>query len=87
MAEGSFGIKRNGSAFYQLKQSGDENVDLLKAACLIITGREAYPMKAESTGGYQLSLGSKFDIEKVVSFFSLSNYHKLQGYKFTQYEL
>jgi hypothetical protein len=32
MAEGSFGIKANGSAFYQLKQSGDDNVNLLKAA-------------------------------------------------------
>jgi hypothetical protein len=32
MAEGSFGMKKSGSAFYQLRQSGDNNVNLLKAA-------------------------------------------------------
>ena len=42
-------------------------------------------MKADSVGAYQLSLGSKFDLQKVVSFFSSSNYHKLHGYKFSQY--
>jgi hypothetical protein len=68
MAEGSFGMKTVGSAFYQLKQTGDDNVDLLKAACLKITGREAYPMKADFVGSYQLSLSSKIDIEKVVLF-------------------
>jgi hypothetical protein len=87
MAEGSFGMKTVGSAFYQLRQSGDDNVDLLKAACLIITGRKAYSMKADSVGGYQLNLSSKIDIAKVVYFFSSCNYHPLYGYKLAQYEL
>jgi hypothetical protein len=68
--EGSFGTKVNGSAFYQIKQTGEDNLDLLKAACLLITGREAYPMKADSADSYQLSLRSKADIQKVVDFFS-----------------
>lgn len=62
MAEGSFGIKANGSAFFQIIQKGDDNIDLLKAACLIMTEiaskRDAYPMKAESVGSYQLALSS-----------------------------
>lgn len=87
MAEGSFGMKKVGSAFYQLRQTGDDNVDLLKAACLKITGREAYPMKADTVGCYQLSLSSKTDIEKVVYFFSSSSYHRLYGYKLSQYKL
>ena len=87
IAEGSFGMKTAGSAFYQLRQTGDDNLDLLKAACLKITGREAYPIKADSVGSYQLSLSSKIDIEKVVSFFSSSNYHPLYGYKLSQYNL
>lgn len=37
MAEGSFGMKTQGSAFYQVKQTGEDNLDL-KAPCLIITG-------------------------------------------------
>jgi hypothetical protein len=32
MAEGSFGFKTRGSAFFQLKQSGVDNINLLKAA-------------------------------------------------------
>lgn len=87
MAEGSFGIKAAGSAFYQLKQTGDDNVDLLKAACLKITGREAYAMKADTVGSYQLSLSSKTDIEKVICFFSLPSHHILYGYKLNQYKL
>jgi hypothetical protein len=87
MAEGSFGIKKAGSAFYQLRQTGFDNLDLLKAACLIITERKAYPMKADSVGSYQLSLSSKIDIQKVISFFSSSNHHPLYGYKLNQYTL
>jgi len=85
IAEGSFGIKANGSAFYQLKQAGADNLYLLKAACLIIVGREAYPMKADSVGAYQLSLTSKLDIEKVISFFLSTDHHPLCGHKFSQF--
>ena len=87
IAEGSFGVNKNGSAFFQLKQSGYDNLYLLKAACLLITGREAYPMKDDSFNAYQLSLSSIIDIEKVVSFFSYNNYHPLTGYKASQYKL
>jgi len=38
MAEGSFGFKANGSAFYQIKQKGIDNYAILKAICLLITG-------------------------------------------------
>lgn len=89
MAEGSFGMKSKGSAFYQLKQKGEENLYLLKAACLVITGRESKPMKADSVGAYQLSLSSKMDIEKVISFFSsgAADHHPLYGYKSSQFTL
>lgn len=86
VAEGSFGMKAAGSAFYQLRQTGEDNLDLLKAACLKITNREAYPMKADSVNSYQLSLTSKLDVQKVVNFFSSSNY-SLLGHKLIQYNL
>ena len=85
IAEGSFGIKSNGSAFYQLKQSGVDNLYLLKAACLMIADREAYSMKADSKGSYQLSLSCKLDIQKVIYFFSSSTHYSLLGYKYNQY--
>ncbi len=87
MAEGSFGMKTAGSAYYQIRQTGADNLNLLKATCLKITGREANTMKADSVNSYQLSLTSKSDIEKVVNFFSSSNYHPMVGYKMSQYKL
>lgn len=87
IAEGSFGMKISSSAFYQIKQTGAENKNILKAACLKITGREAYTMKADSVDSYQLSLTSKSDIGKVVNFFSFSNYHSMVGYKLSQYKI
>lgn len=87
IAEGSFGIKEKGSAFYQIKQKGTENYEVIKAICLIITGREAYPIKADSVNAYQLTLSSKADVQKVVSFFSSSNNYPLLGYKLKQYDL
>lgn len=87
IAEGSFGINNNGTAFFQIKQSGYDNLYLLKAACLLITGREAYPMKADSVDAYLLSLCSRIDIEKVISFFSSNIHHPLIGYKASQYAL
>lgn len=70
IAEGSFGHKSNGSAFYQIKQKGFENYILIKAICLIIAGREAKAIKADATDSYQLTLSSKLDVQKVVDFFS-----------------
>jgi len=86
MAEGSFGIKANGSAFYQIKQKGINNYTIIKALCLLITGRESFPIKADSADCYQLTLLSKNDIQKVVGFFS-SPCNLLLGYKLKQYNL
>jgi hypothetical protein len=87
MAEGSFGMKKSGSAFYQLRQSGDNNVNLLKAAGVLITGEKAKDLKPDSANSYQLSLTSKKNIEQVITFFSSSNNHSLYGYKLDQYLL
>jgi hypothetical protein len=87
IAEGSFGLKTNGSAFYQIKQKGEENLDIIKAICFIITGRESKPIKADSSNCYQLTLSSKLDIQKVINFFSSPNNHTLLGYKLKQYNL
>jgi hypothetical protein len=86
IAEGSFFLKTNGSYFYQIKQKGLNNSEILKAICLTITGREAYPMKADKADAYQLSLSSINDIQKVINFFSDPNNHSLLGYKLKQYE-
>jgi hypothetical protein len=83
--EGSFGFKCTGSAFYQIKQKGIENYGVIKAICLVIAGREAKPIKADSADCYQLSLASKTDIKKVVGFFSSSGNFPLYGYKLEQY--
>lgn len=87
MAEGSFGIKTNGSAFFQIKQKGKENYEIIKAICLTIAKREAKPIKADSADCYQLTLSSKTDIQKVIDFFSFSVNHSLFGYKLKQYNL
>lgn len=65
--EGSFGLKANGAAFYQIKQKGIENYDIIKAICLRIAGREANPIKADSADCYQLTLSSRVDVQKVVN--------------------
>ena len=88
IAEGSFGFKTRGSAFFQLKQSGEDNVNLLKAASFVITGEQpTVSLKSDSSGAYQLTLSSKKNIEQVVSFFSDSNHHPLYGYKLEQYQI
>ena len=69
MAEGSFGIKGNGSAFYQIKQKGIENYSIIKAISLLIAGKDPN-LKAEYPDCYQLTLSSKSDVQKVVNFFS-----------------
>lgn len=87
VAEGSFGHKSNGSAFYQIKQKGLENYILIKAICLIIAGREAKAIKADATDSYQLTLSSKLDVQKVVDFFSSPTNYPLSGYKLEQYNV
>lgn len=84
IAEGSFGIKSNGSAFYSIKQKGFDNYNIIKAICLLVAEREAKPIKADSSDCYQLTLSSKLDVQKVVNFFSS---HSLHGHKLVQYKL
>lgn len=86
IAEGSFGHKANGSAFYQIKQKGFENYGLIKAICWTIADREAKPIKADATDSYQLTLSSKLDVQKVVNFFSSPANYPLSGYKLAQYK-
>jgi hypothetical protein len=85
IAEGSFGIKSDGSAFFSIKQKGLENYNIIKAICLLITGREARPIKADTADCYQLTLSSKLDVEKVVKFF-FSPDNTLYGHKLLQYK-
>ena len=87
IAEGSFGHKSNGSAFYQIKQKGLENYVLIKAICLTVAGREAKPIKPEATDSYQLTLSSRLDVQKVVDFFSSAENYPLSGYKLKQYNV
>lgn len=86
MAEGSFGIKTNGSAFDPLKQSGDDNVNNLKAASWLITAEESRRIFSPgSKGAYQLSLTSVKNIEQVIYFFSSPDHHPLHSYKLNQH--
>lgn len=86
MAEGSFGMKATGSAFYQLKQKGKEHVNLLKAAALLILGEETKKLfNPDTVDAYQLSLGSKNDIRLVLCFFTSPDHHPLYGYKREQF--
>lgn len=70
VAEGSFGIKGKGEAFFQIKQKGIENYSIIKAICLLIAGREPNIKVDSSSDCYQLTLSSKLDVQKVVNFFS-----------------
>lgn len=87
IADASFGIKVNGSAFYQIKQKGIDNYPIIKAICLLIAGREAKEIKPDSADCYQLTLSSKSDVQKAVDFFSSPYNHPLYGYKLEQYNL
>lgn len=84
VAEGSFGFKNDGSAFYQIKQKGIENYSIIKAISILIAGKDLN-VKPEYPDHYQLSLTSKSDVQKVVNFFS-SPRTSLYGYKLIQYK-
>lgn len=89
MAEAWFGIKHsigNNSRFFQIRQTGFESLNLLKAICLIITNHEARPIKPDKNDSYQLVLSSKADIIKVEHFFTNPAIHPLYGYKKEQYD-
>lgn len=87
MAEGSFGFKKDGSAFFQIKQKGLNNLHIIKAICLTITNREMSVVKPDKSDCYQLSLTSKSDINKVLYFFSSLGNITLMGFKLIQYNM
>lgn len=84
VAEGSFGVKSRGDAFFQIKQKGVENYNLIKAISLLIVNRVP-SIKADYTDSYQLTLSSKKDVQCVVNFFS-QPCNNLYGYKLIQYK-
>lgn len=86
IAEGSFGFKARGSAFFQIKQKGLENYEILKAIYFTILCRELNPTKPDTSNAYQIAMTSKSDVQKVLNFFSSKNNHPLLGYKLIQYE-
>ena len=79
-SEGSFFIKCNNDACFQLKQK--LNTSLFEAFKLVFyTNR-----KINLINNYnQFSVSSKSDIQKVINFFSFSGLHPLVGFKYIQY--
>lgn len=81
MAEGSFLVKSNNDACFQLRQ---RKHDLLFGAFNIVFGSNR---KIGLKDGHNLfSVSSIADIQRVVNFFSFSGYHPLVGHKLIQYE-
>lgn len=82
IAEGSFFIKKNKDACFQLKQGS--NPILFKALKLKFkTNRR---ITTDNSGKYnQFSVSKKEDIQVVINFFSFSGNHPLIGFKLTNY--
>ena len=80
-AEGSFCIKKNNDACFQLKQR--IHVHLFEAFKLLFkTNRN---ISIEKDKYLQFSVSSKTDIQTVIDFFSFSGLHPLIGLKYIQY--
>jgi hypothetical protein len=86
MAEGSFGMKCNGSAFYSIRQTGLFNLPLIQAIQFILLGELKSEIKPDNQNSYQIAMTSRANIQKIIDFFSFSNHHPLLGYKFVQYQ-
>jgi hypothetical protein len=81
VAEGSFIIKKNLDACFQLKQRMDLN--LFKSFKLLFSTKTK--IYEEENKYHHLVLSSKLDIQKVITFFSFSGHHPLVGLKNIQY--
>lgn len=80
VAEGSFLLKKNNDACFQLKQKSHKN--LFEAFKLVFdTSRKIDTRKNYS----QFGVSSKADIQNVINFFSFSGLHSLMGLKNIQY--
>lgn len=81
LAEGSFLIKTNNDACFQLKQR--IHIQLFEAFKLLFdTNRKII---IENNKYNQFSISSKADIQKTINFFSFSGHHPLIGLKNIQY--
>ena len=80
-AEGSFCIKKNNDACFQLKQR--IHLQLFEAFKLLFNTKRKILL--EKNKYIQFSLSSKNDIQKVINFFSFSGLHPLIGQKSIQY--
>lgn len=80
-SEGSFFIKSNKDACFQLKQSIHSN--LFEALKLLFDSKTSISIENERF--MQLTLSSKKDIQSVINFFSFSGLHPLVGLKSIQY--
>lgn len=81
MADGSFLLKKNNDACFQLKQKIDN--DLFQAFKLLFnTNRK---IEINNNKYNQFSVSSKSDIQKVVNLFSFSGLHPLVGLKSISY--
>ena len=81
MSEGSFLVKSNNDACFQLKQR--IHVNLFNAFKIIFdTDRK---ISVDKKLHSQFSVSSKSDIQKVINFFSFSGLHPLVGLKYIQY--
>lgn len=87
MAEAWFGSKPSSpnTRYFQIRQTGAENLYLLKAICLLVTGRDAYKMNPDKDNSYQLVISANAEILKVIAFFSSNSLHPLYGYKAIQF--
>ena len=77
MAEGSFFIKSNNDACFQLKQRLHDNL-FESFRLLFKTNRK---IDVEKNTYNQFSVSSKADVETVINFFSFSGLHPLIGLK------
>lgn len=81
-AEGSFLIKSNNDACFQLKQ----RADLLLFEAFKIVFKSNRKIGLEKNTYNSFSISSKTGIQEVINFFSFSGHHPLFGYKLIQYE-
>lgn len=81
-AEGSFLVKSNNDACFQLKQRVDEL--LFDAFKLVFKSNRTIGLEKNSYNSFSVS--SKSDIQEVINFFSFSGHCPLMGNKLIQYE-
>jgi hypothetical protein len=82
-AEGSFLMKSNNDACFQLKQRAD--FLLFEAFKIVFKSNRKIGLEKNTYNSFSVS--SKSGIQEVINFFSFSGHHPLFGYKLIQYEI